>query len=197
MIAGVLTALAVTGAVALALDPRCWAEYHEMMLIVRYDKISIPCISMVLRDNLAGESIVQYAPAFVGCIWAATYFWRHRAEWQWIKHGSLVLLVSLLVAPYTWFLDQCVALPALLRGLHVTRSRMLVLLLALAGAIVEIAPLSGRDVLHSNFYLWTAPAWLLWYVVACRPYERSSTYHLRIPLTDSGAQVNAGRAADL
>jgi hypothetical protein len=199
IIGGAMTAASISSAVVFAIDPNCWAQYGQMMKIMRYDKISIPCISMALRDSLPGGAFVQYAPAVLGCVWALRYFWRHRFEWRWIEHGSLLLLVSLLVAPYTWFVDQCVALPALLRGLHVTRSRTLVALLALAGAIIEIALLAGRELLHSKFYLWTAPAWLLWYVVACPPAreeERSGTYKLGLPLTESSEQVNASRAAD-
>lgn len=168
LIGGAAATVVISAAVVLALDPSCWTEYEQMMKIMRYDKVSIPCISMVLRDSLPGGALVQYAPVVLGCLWTASYFWRHRSGWHWIEHGSLVLLVSLLVAPYTWFIDQCVALPALLRGLHVTGSRTMVLLLALAGAAIEIGPLAGRQLLHSRFYLWTAPFWLLWYSVAVR-----------------------------
>ena len=168
IVSGIVTALVATSAVVFALDPNCWIEYGQMMKILRYDKVVIPCISMFLRDTLPGGVFVQYAPAVIGCIWAIRYFWQHRFEWQWIEHGSLLLLVSLLVAPYTWFLDQCVALPALLRGLTVTRSRAMVFLLALSGAVIEFAPLTGRELLHSKFFLWTMPFWILWYAIAVR-----------------------------
>lgn len=167
IIGGVVTAVVLTAAVVFALDSNCWTEYGQMMKVLRYDKVNIPCISIVLRDSLPGGPFIQYAPAAIGSFWAIRYFWRHRSEWQWIEHGSMVLLVSLLVAPYTWFLDQCVAVPALLRGLNVTRSRAMVFLLALAGGVIEIAPLTGRELLHSKFYLWTAPFWLVWYAIAC------------------------------
>lgn len=198
VIGGAVTAMIVSAAVVFAADPNCWTEYGQMMKAMRYDKVSIPCISMALRDSLPGGAFVQYAPAVMGCIWALRYFWRHRFEWRWTEHGLTVLLVSLLVAPYTWFIDQCVALPALLRGLQVTRSRTLVVLLALAGAVIEIAPLAGRELLHSKFYLWTAPTWLLWYVVASRPVpsEHHRACDLSLSLTDSRGQVNASRTTD-
>lgn len=197
LIAGVVAAVVSSAAVVLVLDSHCWTEYSQMMKILRYDKVSIPCISIVLRDSLPGGAFVQYAPAVIACIWAIRYFWRHRLGWQWIEHGSMVLLVSLLVAPYTWFIDQCVALPALLRGLHLTRSRAMVFLLALAGAVIELAPLAGRELLHSKFYLWTTPFWLIWYFTACRAEQWSHTYDLRAALTDSGAQANANGTAGL
>lgn len=199
VLGGAVAALALSSAVVFALDPNCWTEYRQMMKVLRYDKVSIPCISMVLRDGLPGASFVQYAPAVIGCIWAIRYFWHHRFKWEWFEHGSMVLLVSLLVAPYTWFIDQCVALPALLQGLHVTRSRAMVFLLALLGAVIEIAPLTGRELLHSKFYLWTAPAWLLWYVVAGRAARIDGGSHasdFKVVLTECRREVNASSAVD-
>jgi hypothetical protein len=166
ILVGAGLAVIVSAALISWLDPRCWVEYGAFMRTMRYDKVSIPCISVVLRDGLPTVPFVQYAPALLGSAWAVAFFWRQRNQWEWIEHGSPVLLVSLMVAPYTWFIDQCVALAPMLRGLHVTRSRTLLVLLALASALIELSPLTGRDLLHSKFYLWTMPFWLAWYVAA-------------------------------
>jgi hypothetical protein len=187
IIAGAVAALSISAAVVSTMDRNCWAEYVQMMRTMRYGNLSIPCFSMTLRDILHGGALVQYAPAVLGSVWGITYFWRHRFRWQWTDQGSLVLLVSLLVAPYTWLLDQCVAVPALLRGLHASKSRTLIFALALAGAIIEIAPLTGRDVLHSNFYLWTAPAWLIWYALV----QMDNTSRCRRVAQATGGQLPA------
>ena len=166
MLAGLMTAVAVSAGLIWSLDPHCWQQYREMMQLLRYDRVNIPCLSIVLRNAAGGAAFVQYLPAAAGCIWAVAYFWRHRFDWDWFEHGSPVLLVSLVVPPYTWLIDQCVALPALLRGLNVTRSRSLIAVVAVMSAVIELGPYMGRRLLHSNFYLWTAPAWLAWYVFA-------------------------------
>jgi hypothetical protein len=70
------------------------------------------------------------------------------------------------VAPYCWLFDQGLAIPALLRGAYVTRSRVLLVLLAFASLVIEIELMSGVAI-TSALFLWTAPAWLVWYLVAC------------------------------
>jgi hypothetical protein len=85
-----------------------------------------------------------------------------------MKHGSLLMLVSLVTAPYSWIYDAGVAIPALLQGAYATRSRIMLAVLALLSALVEIA-LLGDAVKPSAIYLWTlwtAPAWLVWYLLA-------------------------------
>jgi hypothetical protein len=166
IIAGLMTATAVSAGVIWKLDPDCWHQYSAMMHLLRYDRADIPCLSIVLRNAAGGAAFVQYLPAALGCLWALVYFWRHRHEWDWFEHGSSVLLVSLLVAPYTWFVDQCIALPALLHGLRGVRSRGLIAALALLSASVEVGPYLGRSLMHSKAYLWTTPAWLAWYLLA-------------------------------
>ena len=169
ILVGTVVALGVSSAVALMLDPLVWVQYGQMMSTARINRLVIPCLSIMLRQKLSPNTIwLQYLPAVLGCVWALTYFRRHRDDWDWIEHGSLLMLVSLLFAPYTWFMDQAILIPALLHAAYVTRSRNLLAVLALASAIIEIAILRGLPLLQSVFYLWTAPGWLVWYLCATR-----------------------------
>jgi hypothetical protein len=108
---------------------------------------------------------IQYLPAAAGCIWALDYVRKQTAVWDWLHHGSLLILVSLLVAPYEWFTDTAIALPAILAAVYVCRSQILLATLALASAAIEIQVLQGFP-FHSKMYLWLAPAWLAWYLLA-------------------------------
>jgi hypothetical protein len=85
-----------------------------------------------------------------------------------MEHGSLLMLVSVLVAPYTWLMDQAILIPALLHAAYLTRSRSLIAVLALASAVIDIGALRGIELLHSPFYIWTTPAWFAWYLFATR-----------------------------
>jgi hypothetical protein len=82
-----------------------------------------------------------------------------------LKDGSVLMLVSILSAPYCWLFDQAVAIPALLHGAYLTGSRILLALLAAASLLIEIEMVCGVK-LPSALYLWTAPAWLVWYLFA-------------------------------
>ena len=173
VLAGAVTALVVSTGIAYVLDPSAWTQYHQMMSASRYDRLPIPCLSIVLRRSISpGTMWLQYLPAAIGCIWALAYFRKHRRDWDWLEHGSLLTLVSVLVAPYTWIIDQAILVPAILHGVYVTRSRNLLALLALASAVLEVAPLRGFALMQSPFYLWTAPAWLGWYLLATRSSRR-------------------------
>jgi hypothetical protein len=83
-----------------------------------------------------------------------------------MKDGSLLMLVSIFLAPYCWLFDQALAIPALLRGAYLTRSRVLPVILALASLSIQIELLCNIKI-PSAIYLWTAPAWLAWYLFAC------------------------------
>jgi hypothetical protein len=110
---------------------------------------------------------LQYLLPALGCLWAVAYFWKRRHRWDWLKDGSLLMLVSILSAPYCWLFDQAVAISALLDGAYRTRSRVALALLAAASFLIDVGLVAGVK-LPSALYLWTAPAWLGWYLLALR-----------------------------
>ena len=165
---GATAAFGVSTAVACVLDPLAWVHYAHMMKAAQLDTRLIPCVSTMLRLAISPGAVwLQGLPAVFGCVWALDYFRRHR-DWDWMKHGSLLMLVSVAVAPYSWFMDQAALLPAVLHALYRNRSRNLVALLALLSAGVEIANLRGVPLSNTALYPWTAPMWLAWYLLADR-----------------------------
>ncbi len=167
ILAGTIAALAVSSAAATILNPLVWRQYTQMMNTAHVDQIPMVCLSSMLRQYVYPHTLwLQCLPAAIGCVWALAYFLNRRTEWDWTRDGSLLMLVSVFVAPYTWFMDQAVLIPALLRGAYLTRSRTLIAILALMSAVVEIALLRKVPLLHSAFYVWTAPGFLVWYLFA-------------------------------
>lgn len=167
---GAAGAMALSAGIVTAFNPAVWGEWVRSMRVDRIDRIPIPCLSNMLRRAISPDTMwLQYVPAALACVWALVYFRRHKDDWDWWGHGSVVVLVSLLVAPYTWLTDQVILIPALLHGVYVSRSRGLIAMLGLASAVIQMSPLlGGPELTHSVWYAWTAPAWLVGYLVATR-----------------------------
>jgi hypothetical protein len=168
---GILIGFAVACAASCALtfyiDPQIWSQYTRMMRSTAMFDVFIPTLSTELRFLIDRHAVLlQFVPEALACVWAIGYFWARRTVWDWLNHGLLVLLVSVVCAPYAWFTDEAVLLPAILAGLYTaTQLRRSLIPLALIAAIALIEVLRAVP-LTSPFYLWTPIAWLAWYLYA-------------------------------
>jgi Glycosyltransferase family 87 len=164
LLAGTTAALAASSAVAYYIDPSAWPHYLQMMRAPEIDKQFIPCLSDALRFWIRPQATwLQYLPVLLCCSWALRYFWLRRENWDWITNGSTVMLASLVFAPYCWLYDQGLAIPALLHRAYFSRSETLVVLIALVGLLIDLE--LCRFKIASGLYLWTAPAWLVCYLM--------------------------------
>lgn len=167
---GFAAALGISCALSYYFDPHAWSEYsslvHQNPVIVT---AALPTLSVMFRLALDRNAIwLQYVPAASACIWGLWYFWTRRAAWNWLQHGALLLLVSVLCSPHGWIFDEVIVLPAILAGLYAAKdSRLLQVLFLLMSAIVVLEFVNGALPV-SRYYLWTAPAWFIWYLVATR-----------------------------
>lgn len=164
---GASVALAASCAIAWLLDPAVWTDYAQMMRSTGLGKEYIPCLVVALEFLLGPHGAwLPYLAPLLGSAWALGYFWRHRQEWDWEKHGNLLVLVSLVAAPYSWVYDGGLAIPALLQGVYRTRSRLLLIILSFASLAILVELVAGI-MITSPMYLWTVPAWFAWYLMAC------------------------------
>jgi Glycosyltransferase family 87 len=168
VLGGALLALAAECAFAMAFDHAVWMHYRASMLTQLFVGEYVPTVGVALRFLIDRTSMwLEFVPAAVACAWGLWYFWRNKQRWDWRTHGSLLTLVSLVVAPYSWFTDQVIALPAILfalTGARQPRRGSLTLLLAVmsAGAI----EMMSTSTLFYKPYLWQGLAWLGWYLYA-------------------------------
>jgi len=163
---GAFAAIAASCLVTELIDPSAWVQYMHWGRASGISNEFIPCLGVALRNMVdpAAKWLV-FVPAVLGCLWAVSYFWPRRNHWDWIEHGNVLMLVSIVVAPYCWLYDQSLALPALLCAACRIRSRALLAALASMFILLELQPVYSSW-LVSAFYLWPAPAWLVWYLVA-------------------------------
>lgn len=161
---GFVTTLSAAMAVTMWFDPMVWSHYRQMMQTSGIANEFIACPAVALRFAIHREAIwLQYLPAALGCGWAVFYYAKHRANWDWMEHGAMLLVVSLMVSPYAWVTDQAILLPAVMLATAHWASPIHIRLLMLASALIEIQDLRGVT-LHSPWVLWTAPFWLAWYL---------------------------------
>jgi len=158
---GIFTGLAVSGAVATWIDPQAWSQYLAMMRSEHLEEKLLPNISLLFRLVIERHAVwLQSVPALAAMVWALWYARRHRANWDWVTHGSLVLLISVLVAPYSWFTDEVLLIPAMLHAVYLAdrRGQLLAWFGIPAGAAMLLV-LWGVP-LTSVYYIWTPLAWL-------------------------------------
>jgi hypothetical protein len=164
---GAAALIAFEGLFAMLFDHAIWSHYRAMMRTEGFEGYFIPTLGVALRFAINRAAMwIEFIPAALGCAWGLWYFARNRNQWDWRTHGSLLTLVSLVAAPYSWFTDQVIALPAILfvlLGAQKPRRGGLTLLLALmsAGAL-EMMLLS----IYSKIHIAQAIAWLTWYLYA-------------------------------
>lgn len=166
IVLGALAALALSAAVTTAFDPHAWTQYLAWARASHVPAESMPCLGVLLRDLISPAATwLTFLPAIAGCLWAAVWFWPRRRSWNWTRHADLLVLVSLLVAPYCWISDQCLAIPALIAAARRSSSPSVLALLGLLCLGIE-AQLFFAPKFSSFWYFWPAPAWLLWYLCA-------------------------------
>ena len=164
LLLGAAGAMAGAACLGFALDPYGWQHYAAMAAHAKLQGEFIPTLSLMFRLLIHRAWIwLQLVPAVLACAWAVRFFLKHCDEWNWIEQGSLLLLVSVMVAPYAWFTDESVVLPAILCALYSwmrSGRSMLPFSVVMGAALIEV--LTGTNI-NSGFYIWTAPAWLaLW-----------------------------------
>ncbi|MGA3373719.1 MAG: glycosyltransferase family 87 protein [Terracidiphilus sp.] len=167
ILAGCSAALAASLALSFCLDVHAWQQYSQMMRAGGAVNEAVPVLSVIFRNLICRHAVwLQFVPQGCACAWALGYFWTRRNRWSWMDHGLLVLLVGAMCTPFGWFFDESMVFPAVLAGVYrsvETRRSLLPLGLIAGVALVEV--LASVQV-TSPAYLWTTPAWLLWYLWA-------------------------------
>lgn len=165
IIAGGLGLFVASSLFAVYIDAHCWSEYFAMMRSGRLETILIPTMGVLLRRIIDLRIFaLGFVPATIGSVWGVWYFLKNREQWDWNRHGMVLLLVSVWVAPYAWFTDETVLFPAILAGLYCLseKRRSLIPYVLIAG--VAFAEVSAGIILQSWWYIWTPVAWLAWYL---------------------------------
>ncbi|HTV14066.1 MAG TPA: glycosyltransferase family 87 protein [Acidobacteriaceae bacterium] len=165
MLAGALTAVAASCLLTECIDPAVWSQYLHWAGSSGIGAELIPCLGVALRQLISPTRYwIAFVPVVAGTLWALIWFLKRRHSWDWFEQGNVLVLLSILVAPYCWIWDQSAVIPALLYGVSRTRSRVPLALLAVAYIAIDIQELTGVSV-RSWLYIWPSIFWLAWYLL--------------------------------
>ncbi|HWG18134.1 MAG TPA: glycosyltransferase 87 family protein [Acidobacteriaceae bacterium] len=168
ILGGAASAIAASLLLAHVLDRDAWSQYAQMVSTAGLRDELVPSLSLIFRLLIHRDWIwLQVVPAAAACIWAL--WWAlHIADWDWRREGHLLLLVSVMTAPYAWVTDEAILIPAMLVALYRLERNglsMLPYLCATLPALLEVLFGVQPD---TPWYLWTTPAWLAFYLYAAR-----------------------------
>ena len=167
LLAGFSVAVFASCALTFRFDPHAWSHYSQMIGTSRIMDEVVPTLSEFLRLYVRPDAVwLQFLPEAIGCAWAVWYFWTRRDRWSWMDQGLLLLLVSVLCSPYALFTDEAMLIPAVLAGVYqaVATGRSLLPFGLFAGA--AMMEVFAETSIASPYYVWTVPAWIVWYLYA-------------------------------
>ena len=170
LLTGITSAIGASCALVFLVDPHAWAQYHHMVTTAGIMQQIVPTWSEMLRQAIDKNSIwIQFVPEVIGCAWALWYYARHRAEWNWLNHGLLVLIVGVLCSPYSLFPDESMLLPAVLGAVYAAeRNGRSLIFFGCAAGLAMIEVMANISIV-TVYYLWTPLAWLAWFIYSTRP----------------------------
>jgi hypothetical protein len=117
LLAGAALAILAATTVALWCNPAVLGQYLDLMAHRPPEMYRTPTLGTLLREAWGdGPFWLQYLSLVPGLIWLVPYGLRHCRDWDWGQQLPLLLLVSLLCAPYgAWPFDLVLLLVPLLR----------------------------------------------------------------------------------
>jgi hypothetical protein len=166
-------ALAFAVVVAMAFDPSVFRDYREMLSQESVGALFIPAVSGVVRALFFHRLFwVQFVPVGLGVVWCAWFYAMNRLKWDWCDHGLAVMVVSVLVTPYSWLTDEVVLLPAILQTVawiyqaqRAVRfgTRLVFILFGCLNALLLLI-LSFKIPFSTGIYFWSSLVWFAWYL---------------------------------
>lgn len=193
--AGLSTALAAATTFAMCFNAHIWQDYFAMLRGSDLDSEFFPTTSMMFRLLIDPRAIwLLFVPSAAAIVWGLWYYTRNRLVWHWGTHGMLLMLVTVLVSPYSWFPDEIVLLPALAFAITFPHRRARSLgILAVINLAAILVLMAGNRSIVSTVYLWTPSAWLAWFLYATNGF-RIQSGDRNIQPKETGVSLAGGSA---
>ncbi len=159
--------------IALLFDPHILQQYRSMLQNYQIADWANPTIGAYLRYFWFGTHNfwLQFLPSIVGGLWLVYYWLRHNKAWDWPSDLPLMLLVSQITSPYTWTYDQVILIPVIIQAtLWITAEKKSKTMIFYLGTylMLSILDLVLHMKLNDFWFIWLAPALLIWYLLLRR-----------------------------
>ncbi len=170
LLGGMTAAFLCANALVLTFDPAIFQHYRQMLPLDNMQNEFMPNLSGMMRALFFRRLFwVQFVPAGLGMLWSARYYWKNHERWNWPQHGPWLLVVSALIAPYSWMTDEVALLPAILQGVLwlssrklKLRSQFVILLFACLNLLLLLIVRAKVDP-FTGIYFWSSLVWFSWY----------------------------------
>lgn len=192
--AGALSAFVASNIFPMFFDQHIWQHYRAMMQASPVEQGFLPTASMLFRMFVDPHAFwLLFVPSGLAVLWGIWYYVTRRREWDWNTHGMLLMLISILAAPYSWLTDEVVLLPSILYGLTYSHKRKhsAWILLAINTAALFIV-LVKQESLSTRAYMWTPWAWVAWFLYST--YGFSQNREIAPVETPASAQIERAQA---
>jgi hypothetical protein len=119
-----LGVLAVCGAIPLAWNPDIWSQYRAGTSASSSNANNTisewihPTIGFLIREALPGQPRwAMFVPLAFAVPFSAWFWWKHRNDWNWTLGLPMLVLVSLIAAPYgAWGFDLVLLLVPIIQA---------------------------------------------------------------------------------
>jgi hypothetical protein len=163
---GSIAALITSLMIIMIIEPSILGGYISMVRYAPPTNSATPTLGSGLRIILNNGSLwIQFIPTIFGILWLFFFIWRHRLSWSWLELTPIILLVSLVTAPYLWMWDQMVSIIAIIQIIVILFLLKKPFPAIIIGAIYFSIELLELNTGGDQFWrFWYAPVLLLFYI---------------------------------
>jgi hypothetical protein len=166
---------------AMIFNPHIIEQYLGMLQSYQISDWAVPTIGSYLRFFWLGTQRfwLQFLPVMLGGIWVIYYWYRHHKSWNWVDELPIILLVSMVVSPYSWTYDLVILVPAMVLATILIATdwkRWTTLLLAILFLGISLLDLVLHMKLDDFWFIWVAPALLIWFLLVRWQYPKPQNW---------------------
>ena len=177
---GGLLGISILTSCTVIFNPQVITQYISSLRSYQITDWANPTIGAYLRYFIFGISKywLQFIPPLLGLIWIIYHWYRNYRTWDWVSELPIILLISQITAPYIWTYDLVILFPVIIQAavfMITDWKRWSAAFLAITYLAINILDLILHRNLSDFWFIWLAPSFLIWFLLARRHYASTKT----------------------